>query len=103
MSVYGEKENPCEYHQQELSSPKVNVWCALLHNIFVGPLFFTEETVKQNSYMAMLEGFILPDLRYIPNLIFQQDGALPQWVLRMQALLDTEFLDQWIGRGGPVP
>ena len=37
-----------------------------------------------------------------PNIIFQQDGALPHWGLIVRAALDAHFLGRWIGRDGPI-
>ena len=96
-------ENPRAYLEQERNSPKVNVWCALLHNRVIGPFFFTEQTVTQDSYLAMLEEYAYPQLAEVDGVIFQQDGAPPHWGLRVRESLDRQFPGKWIGRGGPIP
>lgn len=41
-------ENPHVYTEYERNSPKVNVWCALMHNKIIGPFFYgTNCDVKQ--------------------------------------------------------
>ena len=89
VRIWG-KENPRVYHQREMNSPYVNVWCAVLRNQVIGPYFFPEETVNQVCYLTMLEEYALPILRTMPRILFQQDGASPHWALRVRALLDTE-------------
>ena len=37
-----------------------------------------------------------------PTIIFQQDGAPLHWGLRVRQFLNETFLDQWIGRDGPI-
>ena len=101
VRIWG-KENPREYHEREMNSPKVNVWCAVLRNKVIGPYFFPEETVNQDGYLKMLEEYALPILQRMPRILFQQDGAPPHWGLRVRALLDREFPNKWIGRGGPI-
>ena len=39
------------------NSPKVNVWCVLLHDRFMGPFLFSDDTVTSSIYTNMLEGF----------------------------------------------
>ena len=95
-------QNPREYTEKELNSPKVNVWCAVLHNRVIGPYFFEELTINQDSYLEMLNTFAFPILRTIPQLVFQQDGSPVHWGLRVRETLDRTFQHRWIGRGGPV-
>ena len=95
-------ENPREYLENEKNSPKINVWCAMLYDKIIGPYFFQEKTVNQESYLKLLTEFAFPKLSRVPNLIFQQDGAPPHWGLQMRRALDRHFPDRWIGRGGPI-
>jgi hypothetical protein len=37
------------------------------------------------------------------KLTFMQDGAPPHYSLAVRNYLDTEFPNNWIGRGGPIP
>ena len=63
-------------------SPKLNVWCDLLHDRLAGPFFFAEDTVTSTVYMNMLEGFAFTQIENLqPDIIFQQDGAHPHWAL----------------------
>ena len=96
-------DNPREYLEEEANSPKVNVWCGLLHNKVIGPFFFAGQTVTQYSYLDMLEGFAYPQLANVQGVIFQQDGAPPHWALRVRRSLNEHFPNRWIGRDGPIP
>ena len=61
-------------------SPKVNVWCGLVHEHLVGLFFFVEDTVTSTIYMNLLEGFVFPQIEDLqPEIIFHQDGAPPHW------------------------
>ena len=78
-----------------------NVWCGLLHDHFVGPLFFAEDILTPTIYMNMLEGFSFPQIEDLqPDIIFQQDGAPPHWDLVIRAVLNENFPGRWIGRDG---
>ncbi|KAJ4441977.1 hypothetical protein ANN_11841 [Periplaneta americana] len=89
--------------RQAYFSPKLNVWCGLMHNLIIGPFFFAEQTVTRNTYLDMLDQFVVPQLMLMqPNVIFQQDGAPPHWSLIVREFLDTQFPGRWIGRGGPT-
>ena len=71
-------ENPHVVIEHIHDSPKVDVWCGLLHDHLVGPFFFAEDTVTSTIYMNMLEGFAFPQIEDLqPNIIFQSDGAPP--------------------------
>ena len=96
-------ENPHVFRPVERNSPKLNVWCGLLHDRVVGPFFFDEATVKQDNFLDMLLQFAIPQVRdRQPHVIFQLDGAPPHWGLNVRAALDAEFPGRWIGRGGPT-
>ena len=41
--------------------------------------------------------------QYQPQVIFQQDGALPYWGLEVRQFLNETFPDRWIGCDGPIP
>jgi hypothetical protein len=58
--------------------------------------FFIEPAVTGNIYLDMLEQFAVPQL--LPqqlNVIFQQDGAPPQWSLDVRDFLDRTFPQRW--------
>lgn len=96
--------SPQDFIQKERDSPKVNVWCGLMHNRIVGPFFFAEPTITANVYLDMLELYVEPQLRpFQPWIVFQQDGAPPHWGLVVRDFLNDNFPDRWIGRDGPTP
>ncbi|PSN32505.1 hypothetical protein C0J52_21944, partial [Blattella germanica] len=77
------------FSEYERNSPKVNVWCALMHNKLIGP-FFTEQTL-----------YAVPQIQDEgEGVIFQQDGAPPHYANIVREFLDTTFPQRWIGRGG---
>ncbi|KAJ4426523.1 hypothetical protein ANN_27337 [Periplaneta americana] len=96
-------ENPRCIVEHIRDSSKLNVWCGLMHNLIIGPFFFAEQTVTRNTYLDMLDQFVVPQLMHLqPNVIFQQDGAPPHWGLIVREFLDTQFPGRWIGRDGPT-
>ncbi|KAG8237851.1 hypothetical protein J437_LFUL002460 [Ladona fulva] len=52
----------------------------------------------------MLKQFVYPQIQDLqPNIIFQQDGALPlHWSTAVCKFLDTQYPNGWIGRRGPI-
>jgi hypothetical protein len=49
----------------------------------------------------MLELYVAPQLEeFQPWIIFQQDGATPQWGSYVRRFLDATFLSSWTGRDG---
>ena len=58
--------------------PKVNVFCAVSREKVHGPFFFTEATVTGDSFLDMLENWLLPQLNTnYDDYILQLDGAPP--------------------------
>jgi hypothetical protein len=68
----------------------------------VGPLFFHESTITSAVYLDVLENFVFPQIAEVDCLIFQQDGAPPNFGAIVRTALDERFSGQWIGRGGPI-
>ena len=66
VPIWG-SENPHEYREAEKDSPKVNVWCGLMHDRIIGPFFFTEKTVSSIVYLHMLENFVFPRLEELQS------------------------------------
>lgn len=96
-------ENPRVVIEHERDSPKVNVWCGLMHDRIIGPFFFAEANVNRWSYLDMLELYAVPQLQELqPEIIFQQDGAPPHWARCVRDFLNATFPERWIGRGGPT-
>ena len=87
-------------HQRE--SPEVNVFCAVSCEKVHGPFFFTEATVTGDSYLDMLENWLLPQLNTnYDDYILQLDGAhppLPHFHRNVRMLLNRVLQQRWIGR-----
>ncbi|GBL85885.1 hypothetical protein AVEN_183664-1 [Araneus ventricosus] len=95
-------ENPHAVLEQARDSPKVNVWCGLLHDRIIEPFFLSEVTVRSVNYLDILEIFAFPQIKDLQlEIIFQQDGA--HWSSEARKVLDDKFPRRWIGRGGPIP
>ena len=47
IRIWG-SQNPCEVLERERDSPKINVWCGLMHNQIIGPFIFAESTITAN-------------------------------------------------------
>ena len=87
------RENPRRYCEQPLHSEKVIVWAAMSHRGVIGPFFF-DGNVTGESYLAMLQNFLWPQLANLPDvdqLHFMQDGAPPHFGLSVRKLLDDTF------------
>ena len=55
-------EQPHAQTEHQRDSPKVNVFCAMSCEKVHGPFFFTEATVTGDSFLDMLENWLLPQL-----------------------------------------
>ena len=102
---YWSQSNPNIRIETVMKSPKVNVWCAMSCNRFIGPFFFEGDTVDGRKYLSMLQEFFIPEVRKMNkmrSLIFQQDGAPPHFAVDVRHFLDKTFPGRWIGRGGPI-
>lgn len=103
VRIWG-SENPNFTREEIRDSPKVNVWCGLMHNKIIGPFFFAELSITGNIYLDMLQHFVIPQLNDLqPRVIFQQDGAPPHWALAVRDFLNEVYPGRWIGRDGPTP
>jgi len=93
-----------EVVEKERDSPKINVWCGLMHNQIIGPSIFAESTITANIYVNMLKHYVVPQLEeFQPRVVFQQDGAPPHWGLIVCDFLNETFPNRWIGRNDPTP
>jgi hypothetical protein len=92
-----------ETREFQRDSPKVKVWCAIMHNCITGPFFFSEKTISSDIYLNILREFVVPQLESLqPTIIYQQDGAPPFWGQAFRQFLSETFPNRWIGRGGPI-
>ncbi|GBM93585.1 hypothetical protein AVEN_150850-1 [Araneus ventricosus] len=85
-----------EYHhavqEVEMNSPKINVWCALLHDIVIGPFFFAETSVTANIYLDMLQIYTVPQMQHLkPSVVFQQDAVARMFEHFAGTGLSTEY------------
>ena len=54
-------------------------------------------------YKRILHYFLFPKLRGYPeDMIFQQDGAPPDYSLEFRQYLDRKVPGRWMGRGAPI-
>lgn len=108
---YWAPENPCNFHEKPLHSPKVTVWCAVGHFGIIGPYFFEENgvtvTVNSARYVHMLETYLKPQLRRrginVKNVYFQQDGATAHTAAASMRVVKKMFPGKLISRFGDVP
>ena len=56
------KENPHAMQEVPLKSPRLVVWCGMFKNSIIGPFFFNGN-VNSASYPAMLETYLIPELK----------------------------------------
>ena len=97
-------ENPHDTCKLEQNSPKLNVWCGIMHDKIISPFFFTEKSITAQIYLDILTEYLSPQFeRYQPQVIFQQDGAPTYWGLEVHEFLNESFPDRWIECGGPIP
>ena len=76
------------------------VWCGITSACLIGP-YFLEDNVTGVSYLAMLDEYLWPAVRY-KRLIFQHDGAPAHYERNVRNWLDHKFKNLWIGRRGPT-
>ena len=82
LRIWG-SENPHDTCELEWDSPKLNVWCGIMHDKIIGPLFFAEKSITAQMYLDVLTEYVSPQLeQYQPQVIFQHNGAPPHWGLK---------------------
>jgi len=47
VRIWGSENPPVAFKNQQ-GSPKVNVWCGIIHNKVIGPFFFNEPIISAN-------------------------------------------------------
>ncbi|KFM71496.1 hypothetical protein X975_02205, partial [Stegodyphus mimosarum] len=103
VRIWG-SENTHEYREAQRDFPKVNVWCGLMHDRVIGPLFFYRKDGLINRILRHVGNFVFPQLEELrPHVFLQQDGAPPHSGTIVRSSLNDHFTGKWIGRGGPVP
>ena len=98
-----DSENPDDTCEVEPDSPKLNVWCGIMHDKIIGPFFFAEKSITALIYLDVLTEYVSPKLKqYQPQVIFPRGGAPPHWGLEVHQFLNETFPDRWIGCDGPI-
>ena len=70
IRIWG-SQNPCEVLDRERDSPKINVWCGLMHNQIIVPFIFAESTITANIYLEMLKHYVVHQLEeFQPRVVF---------------------------------
>lgn len=85
---------------------KVNVWCGIIGDQILGPIFF-DENLDRFRYAALIEQDLPNLLENLPlqlrlNMWFQQDGAPAHTARMSRQILNGTFPNRWIGKFGPV-
>ena len=97
VHIWGTEQSHAQIEHQRYS-PKVNVFCAVSHKKMHSPFFFTEATVTGDSFLDMLENWLLPQLNInYDDYILQLDGAPPHFHRNVQVLLSRVLQQRWIG------
>jgi hypothetical protein len=94
---YWSETNPNITIETVMNSPKINVWCAMSKYRLIGPFYFQEDTVHGKNYLAMLQDFLIPEIRKlhkVRSVIFQQDGAPAHFSLDVRHYLNNQFSDR---------
>ena len=85
-------------------SPKLNVWCDLMHSQIIEPFVFAESTITADIYLNILKLYVVSQIEeFQPWVVFQQDGALPHRGLMVRNFLNETLPNTWITRSGPKP
>lgn len=96
-----ETQNPHDIVEHEQDSPNVNVFCAMSRRKLCQPLFFEESIVTGQSFLAMLQNWLMPLLKNdSDNFVLQLDRAPPHFHRFLRTYLTGELPNRWIDRGG---
>ena len=80
-------ENPLEILEHVRDFAKMNVFCSMSKNAVYGTFFFEGATVNDDTYLDMLEKWLMARLNEeeSDNFILVQDRELPHWSLRVDS------------------
>lgn len=80
---------------------KVMTWAGIINGTVVGPYYF-DENVSSDTYLEMLEDYLLPELAELgldaSEICYMHDGAPAHISIDVRNFL-TENFSCWIGRG----
>jgi len=82
----------------------VMIWAGMTSDYLIGPYFF-DGPVNGASYWAMLETWLIPQLRdrgLLDDVWLQHDGAPAHFALSVRDVLNERFPGRSIGRGSPT-
>jgi hypothetical protein len=80
----------------------MKVFCALSRTQVYVPFFFTKATITGQVYLDILDHFLV--LQFDVNcVIWQQDGAPPQYHMDVPRYLIQTYQGRWIGHSGYIP
>lgn len=104
---YWAVENPRWLREVEHQRPwNVNVWCGIIGDTLIGPHFFdgTLNGEKYRNFLDQTLPLLLDELPYALRLRmwFQQDGCPAHFSRQAREILDRNYNNKWIGRGGAV-
>ena len=102
--VFWSKENPNFTQELEHNPPHVMIWAGMTSGYLIGPYFF-DGPVNAASYWAMLETWLIPQLRdrgLLDDVWLQHDGSPAHFALSVRDVLNESFPARWIGRGSPT-
>jgi hypothetical protein len=86
-------EQPYAQIEHQHDSLKVNIFCAVSREKWHGPIFSNEATVTGDSFLDMLENWLLPQLNTnYDDYILQLDGAAPIITLMYECFSIVFFL-----------
>ena len=76
------------------------MFCVMSKKAVYGPFFFERATVNGETYLDMLENWLMDKLseKESGDFIFQQDGEPPHWTIRVRQFLNTTLPDRWTGQ-----
>ena len=67
-------------------------------------IFFNEPPITADVYLDLLTEYVAPQLiDFQSAIIFQQNGAPPQWGLHVREFLNETFSYRWIETDAPIP
>lgn len=104
---YWAPENPHWLREVDHQRPwSVNVWCGIVDRKIIGP-YFIDGALNGQKYANFLDT-TLPELLENVTLErrrgmwYQHDGCPAHFSRNAQEILNRDYHNRWIGRGGPV-
>lgn len=78
-------------------------WYLIFNDCFVDPYVFEKDNVPGETYRTILIRIVFLRFRkFREDFTSQQDGYPAYNYIRLNANLDRDPLDRWIGRGEPI-